>query len=114
SPITLATSVINSWTGGDCDWNQRLTVVCYGGAVSGLSDRTYVTGSTINTPLSKDEYSEANGGALHAHEVVHTQQWALFGTRFPVAYGTEEIRSQLFGCDNFFEMWAGLSDGGYE
>ncbi len=53
APTTATTAAVNSWTGGDCDWASNLTVVCYGGAVSGLSDRTFVTGSTINTSLSK-------------------------------------------------------------
>jgi RHS repeat-associated protein len=72
APVTATTSAANSWTGGDCDWAKSLTVVCYGGAISGLSDRTFVTGSTINTTLTKKEYRAANDGNLHRHETWHS------------------------------------------
>jgi len=116
APVTATTATINSWTGGDCDWNAHLTVVCYGGAISGASDRTFVTGSTINTTLSKVDFAAANNGRLLAHETVHTRQWALFGggVGFPLLYGLETLRTGGDECRNVFEIWAGLEDGGYK
>jgi hypothetical protein len=115
APVTASTAAVNSWTGGDCDWAKSLTVVCYGGAISGLSNRTFVTGSTINTSKTKFEYGRANGGNLHRHETWHTRQWALFGggALFPLFYGAEALRTWGDECQNWFEIWAGLEDGGY-
>lgn len=114
APVTAASAAVNSWTGGDCDWNPHLTVVCYDGAISGLSNRTFVTGSTINTTMSKVDFA-ADGGLLR-HETWHTRQWAIFGggPLFPLLYGLESLRTRGNECNNVFEIWAGLEDGGYE
>jgi hypothetical protein len=116
TPVTATTAAINSWTGGDCDWNPHLTVLCYGGAISGASDRTFVTGSTINTTLSKVDFAAANNGNLLRHETRHTRQWAIFGggLGFPIFYGLESLRTGSDECRNVFERWAGLAEGGYE
>jgi len=117
APMTLSTATLNSWTGGDCDWEKSLTVVCYGGALSERSERTWVTGSTINTPLTKLEYARANDGNLHRHETWHTRQWAMFGPSgiaiFPALYGLETLRTRGDETKNIFEICAGLEDGGY-
>jgi RHS repeat-associated protein len=116
TPVTASTGAVNSWTGGDCDWAKSLTVVCYGGAISGFSDHTFVTGSTINTTRSKVDYATAYDGNLHRHETWHTRQWALFGggLKFPALYGLETLRTRGDVCQNVFEIWAGLKDGGYK
>lgn len=115
APVTASTAAVNSWTGGDCDWAKSLTVVCYGGAISGLSNRTFVTGSTINTSQGKVDYANAYDGNLHRHETWHTRQWAIFGggALFPLFYGAEALRTWGDECQNWFEIWAGLEDGGY-
>jgi RHS repeat-associated protein len=117
APVTAPTAAVNSWTGGDCDWAMSLTVVCYGGFLSKRSPGdAYVTGSTINTPLTKKEYRDANDGNLHRHETWHTRQWALFqgGPIFPALYYLETLRTGGDECQNVFEIWAGLEDGGYK
>lgn len=63
-PLTAGTAALNSWTGGDCDWGRSLTVVCYGGAVSNMDDRTFVVGSVINTQYGKAEYERIHDGGL--------------------------------------------------
>lgn len=57
-----------------------------------------------------------NGGNLHRHEVWHTRQWAIFGggAIFPTLYGIETWRTDGDECENVFEIWAGLEDGGYK
>jgi hypothetical protein len=120
APVTLPTAAINSWTGGDCDWNAHLTVVCYGGAVSQANPfaDTWTTGSTINTELSKAEFAAANCGGLLEHETWHTRQWALFGpASFTTGYLLNSAGSWLASGDpakyNAFEWQAGFADGGY-
>lgn len=79
-----------------------------------MDSRTFVTGSTINTPLSKADYAAANGGNLHRHETWHTRQWAFLpGGLFPVAYQLEKWRTGADPCSNLFEITADLKDGGY-
>ena len=59
APVTAAAAAINSATGGDCDWNADLTVVCYGGWLGNANPwtDTWTTGSTINTALSKGDFA---------------------------------------------------------
>lgn len=116
APLTVATAAVNSATGGDCDRNKSLTVVCHGGAITKLSKRVFTTGSTINVPgdMTKQEYRESNDGQLHRHETWHTRQYALLGAGdFILGYGAAELLHGVTGCPNFFEWWAGLDDGGY-
>ena len=120
--VTLPTAAINSWTGGDCDWEAHLTVVCYGGAVSQANPfaDTWTTGSTINTELGKDEFRRApcGSGGLLAHETWHTRQWAAFGPSFvPLYLGNSGLSALASWGDpaayNVFEWQAGFADGGY-
>jgi hypothetical protein len=117
APATIPTAAVNAWTGGDCDWNEHLSVVCYGGWLSERSGRTFVTGSTINTQRDKADFAAAYDGKLVEHEVCHTRQWAIFGggftNLFPVLYGFEHLRSRGNPRHNIFERWAGLEEGGY-
>jgi len=115
----------NIGTGAQCQWNSAEWVdVCYGGrSLLGASATTF--GCTINTPYSQQQFYDANGGngSFLAHEVKHSDQWALFGELFPLldALGAAEsaylIHVLGFPGDenswNPFEVWAGLGDGGY-
>ncbi|MCL4292304.1 MAG: hypothetical protein KJ056_04650 [Acidimicrobiia bacterium] len=119
-PVTAVTAAVNSWTGGDCDWADHLTVVCYDGLISHLNPftDTWTTGSTINTRLDKSRFATDNCGGLLRHETWHTRQWAVFRSlNFVVPYATSSLYSWIASGDvamfNPFEIQAGLADGGY-
>jgi RHS repeat-associated protein len=105
----------------DCHWNSREWVaVCSGGpTILGAPATTF--GGVINTSLSYSAFLQANNCRLLAHEVKHTDQWAIFGPGFAgldaLAAGGDWLGSKIFGWDpgthNPFEIWAGLKDGGY-
>ncbi|HEX6684766.1 MAG TPA: RHS repeat-associated core domain-containing protein, partial [Candidatus Limnocylindrales bacterium] len=119
APVTAVTVAANSWTHGDCDLEEHLVVVCYDGVVSdlGLTD-AWVTGGTINTTFTKEEFAEENGGELLAHESAHVRQQSMLGPLgFVVTYGANYGVSEALTdsqCLNVFEWRAGFEGGGYD
>lgn len=103
-------------------WNQEHWVfVCCGGPTSlGAGATTF--GGVINTRHSYETFMAANDGRLMGHETKHTDQWAIFGAKgFAILYGLAAAADWIGskrkgwpqGSRNPFEIWAGLSEGGY-
>jgi hypothetical protein len=107
---------------GACRWNQKYwVVVCYNSFTLPRSD-AFAIGATVSTRLDATSFRFANDGRFTAHEVKHTDQWALlgdlgFGAAYGVDTGQAEGRAALFGGQagsrKLFEQLAGLMDGGY-
>lgn len=102
-------------------WNREHWVfVCPGGPTSlGAGATTF--GGVINTRLSYDALLSGNDGQLMWHETKHTDQWAIFGPAFAAVYGVAALWDLIgvkrkgwpLGSHNAFEIWAGLTEGGY-
>ncbi len=58
-------------------------------------------------------YGRLGGRARLRHESRHATQWAIFGYRFPAAYGLAQVAARGRSQGNIFERWAGLREGGY-
>lgn len=79
--------------------------VCFE-ATSLLAQRGGTTyGDTFVTPRPH----EVLDAALVTHELEHVRQWRLFGPGFSILY----LREGSDACGNYFEVQAGLADGGY-
>lgn len=125
APISVATiltdeaSALLPGRSVDCHWNSKEWVTVCSGAPTFFGANATTFGGVVNTPLSYDDF-KANCRLL-AHEVKHTDQWAIFGPSFAVLdYNAQIIgwaQSKIFGGKpafyNPFEVWAGLKDGGY-
>lgn len=99
--------------------------VCIGGAWW-LNDNQRSGGATLgNTFWTNADYRKILGTTeyekLMRHEDRHRQQWEIFGASFAFLYTAAEISGSKrderlgidAGCSNVFEIFAGLSDGGY-
>jgi len=104
-PATAGAVVWGRAHGGTCETHRDLFVTC-----SDL-DGGYANAAT--TVGSVWLYGDLDGPERHRHEARHADQWALFGIAFPAFYGGESLRTRGDFCQNVFERWAGLHDGGY-
>ncbi len=101
------------------DWDHWVLVCCGGPTSLGAGATTF--GGVINTKLSYDELLNGHDGRLIWHETKHTDQWAIFGPSFAIVYGLAAAwdlvglkgSDRRQGTHNAFEIWAGLSEGGY-
>jgi hypothetical protein len=104
-PATAGAVVWGRAHGGTCDLYGDLTVTC------SEMDGGYANAAT--TVGNAWLYGDLGGSDRHRHEARHADQWAMFGFAFPVLYGGEAARTHEDYCQNVFERWAGLHDGGY-
>ena len=121
--LALATELV---TGGQCYWDDAHSLnVCYGGnmvAARGGTTYGHTFISTEGDPRSL--LGPAVYDRLLNHESRHTKQWEAAGPFFPIAYAQQELGAaerlalglglvNETACYNFFEISAGLADGGY-
>ena len=104
-PTTAAAVAWGRAHDGRCDVHGDLTVTC-----ADMNGGYTNAGTTIGNTWM---YGTLDGPARHRHESRHSDQWAMFGSAFPVLYGAESARTQGDFHRNVFERWAGLHDGGY-
>lgn len=104
TPYTAIGAGWATLNGGSCKLRERALVVCYG-TKGGFGRGGTTIGNTFVTGMTPTEV----GGALAAHELVHTRQWAYFGLSFPLYYGLAGANP----CKNAFEIQAGLRAGNY-
>ena len=111
APVTLGAVSWATVLGGDCRWDQHLTVVCDVDPWAN-GPRPWIT--IGNTILVDDrEFFDRDG---FAHESNHRSQWLIGHVTFPITYGLNEGVSQLFtgtSCLNVFEWMAGFESGEY-
>ena len=104
-PFTAVGVVWGRAHGGTCELQRELIVTCKG--MQGGYGRG---GTTIGNTWM---YGKLDGGGRFKHESRHADQWAAFGSTFPVLYGTEWLRAGRNPHHSIFELYAGLHDGGY-
>ena len=104
-PYSAAAVVWGRAHGGACDLHEDLMVTC-GSMRGGYS----IAGTTVgNVWLYGDRY----GPDRYRHESRHADEWAAFGTAFPVLYGVDWVHAGGEPRSSVFEQWAGLHDGHY-
>lgn len=92
-------------TGGETCEVQSGLWVCFG-IDSVLAQRRGTTyGDTFLTPRDAQPLDPG----LLAHESEHVRQWRLFGPDFALMY----LLAGMDACTNYFEVAAGLDEGGY-
>ena len=104
-PATAGAVIWGRAHGGTCETQGDLTVTC--------SDMDGGYANAATTVGNVWLYGDLDGPDRHRHEARHADQWALFGVAFPALYGGESVRTRGDYCQNVFERWAGLHDGGY-
>ncbi|WP_158681156.1 RHS repeat-associated core domain-containing protein [Micropruina glycogenica] len=122
--IGEVTKLVAQTAGGTCTREGSMNV-CIGGAWW-LNDNQRSGGATLgNTFWTNADYRKILGTTeyekLMRHEDRHRQQWEIFGASFAFLYTAAEISGSKrderlgidAGCSNVFEIFAGLSDGGY-
>jgi RHS repeat-associated protein len=95
---------------------KNMMIIC-GGATSNPGGGGTTFGNVFVTTMSVNAVT--SDPKLVGHEDAHATQWAIFGPiLFPVLYGLESENSRMsignYACWNIFEIWAGLSEGGYQ
>jgi hypothetical protein len=108
--------ILASKSGGNCASRSGM-VVCTN------AHRWFARGGTTYGNFFITGASSVDPATMR-HENKHADQWSIFGLALPFLYGANEyyIHSTFFtnsfrntgpGCQNLFERWAGLTDGGY-
>jgi len=104
-PTTAGAVIWGRTHGGTCETHRDLFVTC--------SDMDGGYANAATTVGNVWLYGDLDGPDRHRHEARHADQWALLGVAFPALYGGESVRTRGDSCQNVFERWAGLHDGGY-
>ncbi|OZD47326.1 hypothetical protein CH252_20795 [Rhodococcus sp. 06-1477-1B] len=102
--------------GSSCSPAPNGLIVCGGSFNPGGGGTTF--GDTFVTRDSYEAVIASGNGALIDHEIRHSEQWAGFGPVGFVSYyyanvGVSMVATGSPGLTNYFEMDAGLVEGGY-
>jgi hypothetical protein len=104
-PVSAVAVVWGRVHGGDCDVHADLIVTC-----AGMTSGFKRGGTTLGNVWF---FRTLGGPARHRHEARHATQWAVFGLGFPALYLADCILAGGDAEGMWFELSAGLRDGGY-
>ncbi len=111
--------------GGSCATVENGLVACHSPGVelpvvdvtvplNGRGGTTFGEVFVTDNPVTYERMVAGELPELAAHEQAHSVQWALWGfADFPVAYLLDAAASGNRGERQYFEIQAGLEDGGY-